>query len=142
VGYCGLAAAPTLVVACAFSCVGGAGNSAAWVAAGTALQERTPLNRQAAVMAVLEAFNQVMPALGFIVGGAVTALTSARMAYAISAAGIAVVVVWFSFRPIDRVPLDGADDLDDANGESATATKMQENGLPPRSPSKPTVTIA
>lgn len=58
VGYCGLAAAPTLFVACAFSCVGGAGNSAAWVAAGTALQERTPLTRQAAVMAVLEALTK------------------------------------------------------------------------------------
>jgi predicted MFS family arabinose efflux permease len=142
VGYCGLAAAPTLLVACAFSAVGGAGNSAAWVAAGTALQERTPLNRQAAVMAVLEAFNQVMPALGFIVGGAVTALTSARIAYAISAAGIAAVIVWFSFRPIDRVPLEDTEDRDNGVDGSAIATRMHENGSPPRTPSKPPFTIA
>jgi len=105
IGYGGLAVAPTLVTACLFSCVGGIGNSVAWVAAKTALQERIPLTRQAAVMSVLEASNQIVIAIGFMIGGAVTALTSPRIAYAISAAGVAVVVVAFTVRPIDRVSL-------------------------------------
>ena len=106
-GYGGMAAAPTLLIACVFSFVGGVGNSAAWVAARTALQQRIPLNRQAAVMAVVESANQTAPALGFVAGGAVTALASPRAAYAVSAAGVAAVVAWFTLRPIDRVRITG-----------------------------------
>ena len=40
-GYLGLAAAPTLAVACAASVVGGAGNGVQWVAAISAVQELT-----------------------------------------------------------------------------------------------------
>ncbi|HEX3615936.1 MAG TPA: MFS transporter [Solirubrobacteraceae bacterium] len=101
VGYAGMAAAPSLVVACLFSCVGGIGNGAAWVAARTAMQQRLPVARQAAVMSVLEASNQITVALGFMAGGAVTALTSPRLAYAISAAGVAAVVAAFTVWPID-----------------------------------------
>ena len=124
-GYGGMAVSPTLAVACAFSFVGGIGNSAAWVAARTALQARIPLNRQAAIMSVLEGANQVMPALGFIVGGAVTALTSPRAAYAISAAGIGMVVLFFAIRPIDRVPLSTIEAPDNAFNGSP------RNGLVP-----------
>src|SRR6476661_6811092 len=41
VGYLGLAAAPTLAVACAASVVGGAGNGVQWVAVVSAVQELT-----------------------------------------------------------------------------------------------------
>lgn len=102
-GYGGLADSPTLAAACACSFVGGIGNSAAWVAARTALQERIPLRGQAAVMAVVESANQTAPALGFIAGGAITALSSPRAAYAASALGVAAVVAYFTLRPIDRV---------------------------------------
>jgi hypothetical protein len=142
-GYGGMAAAPTLAVACLFSYVGGIGNSAAWVAARTALQERIPLSRQAAVMAVLESANQVMPALGFIVGGAVTALTSPRVAYAISAAGVAAVVVAFTVRPIDQVRLTGADSTDGASAgglPDVRVRELQESEPPPRTSSLPTAT--
>jgi hypothetical protein len=105
IGYAGLAAAPTLAVACCFSFVGGAGNAAAWGAARTALQGRIPLNRQSALMAVLEASNQLMPAVGFVVGGAITALSSPRVAYALSAAGVAAVLLVFTIRSIDGEPV-------------------------------------
>ena len=42
VAYLGLASAGTLIVACAISIVGGAGNGIQWIAVMTALQERTP----------------------------------------------------------------------------------------------------
>jgi predicted MFS family arabinose efflux permease len=92
-GYAGLAASPDLLVACLFSALGGIGNGIWWVAVVTALQQAIPSNAQAAVMAVLESVNQVMPALGFIIGGVITALSSPRMAYAVAAAGVAVVLI-------------------------------------------------
>lgn len=126
VGYAGMAVAPDLVVACAFSFVGGTGNSAAWVAARTALQERIPLSRQPAVMAVLEAANQVMPAVGFIVGGAVTAASSPRVAYAMSALGVAAVVAVFSLRPPGRIDLTVVDPVESENGP-ARRSGLQES---------------
>jgi hypothetical protein len=106
VGYGGLAASPTLLVACAFSCTGGIGNGAAWVAAKTALQERLPLLNQSAVMSVFDSLNQALPAIGFVIGGVITSLTSPRIAYAASAAGVAAVLMFCVVWPIDRVPLD------------------------------------
>jgi MFS family permease len=92
VGYGGIAASETLVLACVFSAVGGVGNGAAWVAAVTAVQELTPLRTQSAVMSVLEGLNQVMPALGFAAGGLLTAITSPRVSYDVAAAAITLVV--------------------------------------------------
>jgi predicted MFS family arabinose efflux permease len=134
-GYAGLAASPTLALACGFSFVGGVGNSAAWVAARTALQERIPLRRQAAVMAVVESANQTAPALGFVIGGAVTALSSPRGAYAVSALGVAVVVAWFTLRPVDRVGLRAGRDTAAAGG---APRGRQETGAPARNDPTPT----
>lgn len=100
-GYGGLAAAPNLLLACAFSAVGGAGNGSAWIAAVTGIQQTIAATTQSAVMAVLESIGQVMPAVGFILGGAVTAAGSPRTAYAVAAGGVAVVLVIAAARPIE-----------------------------------------
>ncbi len=110
VGYGGLAISSTLAVACIFAMLGGTGNGAAWVAAMTSMQQRIPLNAQSAVMSVLYALNQVMPAVGFVVGGVVTSLSSPRVAYAISAVGTALAVVVFTIHRIDRVRLSPVDE--------------------------------
>ena len=68
-GYLGLAAAPTLAVACAASVVGGAGNGVQWVAAISAVQELTAEGMQARVMSVLESIGAAMPGVGFALGG-------------------------------------------------------------------------
>jgi len=104
-GYIGLALSPTLAVACLFSALGGTGNGAGWIAAVTAIQERIPVTTLSAVMSVLEGISQLMPVVGFIVGGAITAATSPRDAYAVSAAGVALVVLAIALRPIDRARL-------------------------------------
>lgn len=104
-GYTGLALSPTLLVACACSALGGVGNGVSWIAAVTAVQERIPISTQSGVMSVLEGLNQVMPAAGFVVGGALTAASSPRVAYAVSAAGIVLVVLIFALRPLDRIRL-------------------------------------
>jgi MFS family permease len=110
IGYGGLAISPTLAVACAFSWLGGTGNGAAWVAAMTAIQERTPLHAQSAVTSVLYALDQVMPAVGFVIGGVITAASSPRVAYAVSGIGTALALAFFVIRPIDRVPLNTIDE--------------------------------
>jgi diguanylate cyclase (GGDEF)-like protein len=92
IGYGGLAASPDLLVACLFSALGGIGNGIGGITAITAIQQAIPLTAQSVVMAVFETINQAAPALGFVIGGVVTAIGSARDAYAVSAAGVALLV--------------------------------------------------
>lgn len=131
-GYAGLALAPNIEVACAASIVGGIGNGAAWVAAKTALQERIPLRNQSAVFSVLDALNQVLPALGFIAGGALAAIGSPRTAYAVSAISIGLLLGMFLVRPMGRVHLD---DVSDEPGmrtaPGAAAHEIGRNGRAP-----------
>jgi hypothetical protein len=103
-GYGGTAVSPTLAAACAASVVGGVGNGAAWIAAVTAVQERIPLETQSAITSVMETLNQIMPAVGFALGGVLATATSARVAYATAAAGVGFVAL-LAFRSIDRVRL-------------------------------------
>jgi MFS family permease len=92
VSYLGLAAAPTLLVACGISVVGGLGNGVQWVSIVSAIQEMTRSSMQARVMSVLESVAAAMPGLGYLVGGLVTAGHSARTAFLIAGLGVLVVV--------------------------------------------------
>lgn len=100
-GYAGLAGSPNLPVACAFSAIGGLGNGLWWIAMVTSLQQEIPMKSQSAVMALLESINQVMPGLGYILGGVVTALSSPRLAYALAAAGVVLVLAAQTVRPVE-----------------------------------------
>jgi MFS family permease len=110
VGYAVMAGAPTLLVACLGSVLGGTGNGVQWVAVMTALQEAVEDQYQARVSGLLESAAAAVPGIGYIVGGAVTAAVSPRLAYALSAVGVGIVVLIWSRRPIvpDRVPVRGA----------------------------------
>lgn len=107
VGYAVMAGAPVLWVACLGSVVGGTGNGVQWVAVMTALQEAVEDQYQARAAGLLESAAAAVPGIGYIVGGAVTALVSPRLAYAVSAVGVAIVVVLWWRRPIvpDREPV-------------------------------------
>jgi MFS family permease len=104
-GYAVMAGAPTLLVACLGSVLGGTGNGVQWVAVMTALQEAVEDRYQARVAGLLESAAAAVPGIGFILGGALTSAVSPRLAYAVSAVGVAVVVVIWARRPIvpDRV---------------------------------------
>lgn len=91
VGYLGLAAAPGIVLACVASVVGGAGNGVQWVSVLTAVQEALPDALQARVAGLLESIGAAAPGVGFLVGGALTALWSPRVAYLVAGAGVLVV---------------------------------------------------
>jgi MFS family permease len=91
-GYLGLAAAPTLALACAASVVGGAGNGVQWVSAISAVQELTAAAMQARVMSVLESIGAAMPGVGFAVGGVIAALVSPRATFLVAGLGIFAIV--------------------------------------------------
>jgi MFS family permease len=88
IGYLGLAAAPTLALACAASVVGGAGNGVQWVATVSAVQELTAQGMQARVMSVLEAVAAAMPGVGFIAGGLIATVLDPRATFLFAGAGV------------------------------------------------------
>jgi MFS family permease len=92
-GYLGLAAAPTLAVACAASVVGGAGNGVQWVAAVSAVQELTREDMQARVMSVLESVGAAMPGVGYLLGGLITVAANPRTTFLVAGLGVMAVVV-------------------------------------------------
>jgi MFS family permease len=105
VAYAIMAASPTLLIACLGSVLGGTGNGVQWVAVMTALQEAVEDQYQARVSGLLESAASAVPGVGYLIGGALTAAVSPRLAYAVSAVGVGVVVLVWSRRPIvpDRV---------------------------------------
>ena len=92
VGYIGMAGAPELYSACAMSALGGIGNGVQWVAVVTALQEATDDRFQGRVAGLLEAMMAIGPGIGFVLGGAITALMSPRAAFAVSGAGLLLIL--------------------------------------------------
>lgn len=91
-GYLGIAAAPTLAVACAASIVGGTGNGVQWVSVVSAVQELTASEMQARVMSVLESTGAAMPGVGIAIGGVIAALASPRATFLVAGLGILAIV--------------------------------------------------
>jgi predicted MFS family arabinose efflux permease len=91
--YVGIAGAQTLTVACLLSVLGGAGNGVQWVAVITAIQEATPADYQARVVGLLESSYAAMPGFGYVIGAAITAVSSPRAAYAVAGGGIMLLVL-------------------------------------------------
>jgi MFS family permease len=90
ISYLGMGAVDSLLAACAFSVLGGVGNGIQWISVITAIQTDTPADLQARVMNVLESLNRGMPAVGFLLGGVLTALFSAPVAFFVAGAGVLV----------------------------------------------------
>jgi predicted MFS family arabinose efflux permease len=93
IAYLGMATADTLLVACLLSVVGGTGNGVQWISVVTALQEKTPADYQARIVSMLESLAAAMPGLGYLIGGALTAVGSPRTAYAVAGGGVLVLVL-------------------------------------------------
>ena len=91
-GYLGLAAAPTLALACAASIVGGAGNGVQWVSAISAVQELTVQGMQARVMSVLESIGAAMPGVGYLAGGLIATVASPRATFFFAGVGVIAIV--------------------------------------------------
>ncbi len=100
VAYLGLAATSELWLACLISVAGGLGNGIQWVAVMTAVQQRVEPDMQARVVGLLESLGAAMPGLGFVLGGALTSIATARLAYAVAGAGVLAVLAisWLALR--------------------------------------------
>jgi MFS family permease len=98
-GYGGIALAGTLTAACVFSAIGGVGNGAQWIAIVTAIQQSISEQAQSSVMALLGAINQVVPAIGFLLGGLVATLGSPRTTYAVAGIGVLLALLIAVARP-------------------------------------------
>lgn len=91
-GYLGMAAAPTILVACAAAAVGGAGNGVQWVAMISAVQELTSRGMQARVIAVLESIGAAMPGIGYVAGGLIASLVGPRATFLVAGVGVVMIV--------------------------------------------------
>jgi hypothetical protein len=86
--YLTLAVAPSVAIAAAGCLAGGVGNGGYYASVVQAIQERIEEPFQARVMSLLESINAGCYGIGFLVGGAVTSLADARVAFAVAAAGV------------------------------------------------------
>jgi MFS family permease len=93
--YVGFSVAPSLGLACIASIVGGAGNGVQWAALISAVQQLTPASLHGRMMGAVEAVNALFPALGLILGGALTAATSTRTAFLVVGLGAIVMTAAF-----------------------------------------------
>ena len=91
--YLGLSTAGTLLLACLISLAGGVGNGIQWVSVVTAVQQRVGKDMQARVMGLLESVGAAAPGLGFLLGGALAALSGPRSAYAVAGGGVLLVLL-------------------------------------------------
>jgi hypothetical protein len=91
-GYLGTALAPTLIVACGASVIGGIGNGTQWASVETALHALVAEAFRARTTAVLEALASIAPGVGIVLGGALTAAFSPRAAYLVAGAGLVALV--------------------------------------------------
>lgn len=101
VGYCVMAAAPSLGLAIAGAAIGGIGNGMEFVAVRTLLQEHTEEAWMAMMMSFTESLTEAVPGVGIVIGGAIAALAGPRPAMAVAGAGSLVIagVVWVMLRP-------------------------------------------
>jgi MFS family permease len=92
-GYLGLAAAPTLAVACGASIVGGGGNGVQWVSAISAVQELTVQGMQARVMSVLESIGAAMPGVGYALGAVIAVGFDPRATFLVAGFGVLAIAL-------------------------------------------------
>lgn len=110
--YLGFAAAPTIALACAAAVVGGIGNGIQWPSLISAVQQLTPAGLHGRLMSAVGSLNALCPALGFILGGTIAALSSPRVAMLV--AGAVATLATFAFM---RLPIRGLQ----SSGEAATS---------------------
>ncbi len=92
VAYLLTGVAPTLLVACLASVVGGIGNGIEWVALMTAVQQLTSSQYQARVISLVDSVARAAPGVGFVLGGALATLFSPRASFAVAGVGVIAVL--------------------------------------------------
>jgi MFS family permease len=91
-GYLGMAAAPSLPIACMAATLGGIGNGVQWVATVSAVQELTTGTMQARVMSVLESTGAAMLGVGYLLGGLIASVGNPRLTFFFAGGGVLAIV--------------------------------------------------
>lgn len=117
--YLGFAAAPTIALACAAAVVGGIGNGIQWPSLISAVQQLTPAGLHGRLMSAVGSLNALCPALGFILGGTIAALSSPRIAMFV--AGAVATLATFAFM---RLPIRGLQSSSEAVTSIATEPEL------------------
>jgi MFS family permease len=129
--YLGMAAAPTLVVACVAAVPGGIGNGVQWVAAISAVQELAAPSMQVRTIGTLESIAKFSPAIGFLAGGVLTSLWDPRLTFVVAGLGVlavvAVAVPQLIGRWPERSPLQGGFPLDESD---VVVLELLPGGMP------------
>ncbi len=128
VAYLGWAIAPSLALACVAGLIGGVGNGVQWAALISAVQRLTPQDLQGRLMGAVESLGAIFPAVGFVLGSAITALSSPRTALLVAGIGAGLSTIVFV-----RLP------LGDLTGASAqpTSIDVESEWAPLDSPHSP-----
>jgi predicted MFS family arabinose efflux permease len=124
--YLGWAAAPTLAVACVAGLIGGIGNGVQWAALISAVQRLTPQNLQGRMMGAVESIGAISPAVGFLLGSVITALSSPRSALLVAGLGATVSTVAFIRLPLGKLT---------STPPAPAATEEEPEWAPERPPS-------
>jgi MFS family permease len=98
--YLGFAAAPTLLLACAAAVVGGVGNGIQWPSLISAVQQLTPAALHGRLMGAVGSLTAFCPAIGFILGGTIAAVSSPRIAMAVAGAVATLATIAFLRLPV------------------------------------------
>ena len=93
--YVGFAVAPSLGVACAAAAIGGIGNGLQWPSLISLVQRLTPPPLLGRLMGAVESLGAMCLAVGLILGGALAALSSPRVAFLVVGVGAAATTAVF-----------------------------------------------
>ena len=95
-GYVVMALATSLPIGALGCFIGGLGNGFYFVSLIQAVQDRTADEFQGRVMGLLESTTAGGYGVGFLLAGAITALTSVRVTFATTAVGVIVATIWMA----------------------------------------------
>ena len=126
--YLGLAAAPTLGLACVAALVGGIGNGLQWPSLISLVQKLTPENLHGRMMGAVESLGAVCLAIGLSLGGLLVALSSPRVAFLV--VGLGAVVTTAALLRLSGLSVGRAaraDDEERASTPESTAAALRES---------------
>jgi hypothetical protein len=134
IAYLGFAAAPTLAIACVAAMVGGTGNGLQWPALISAVQQLTPKELHGRLMSAVESIGSLCPAIGFMLGGTIAALSSPRVAMLVAGAAATAITVLF-------VPIASSSFRLERRGEATSAEAGGTPTVPAQASGTPTVPV-
>jgi predicted MFS family arabinose efflux permease len=115
-GYVGLAASPSLALACLAGLVGGVGNGMQWPSLISVVQRMTPQRLHGRLMGAVESLGALCVAIGLALGGALVALSSPRAAFLVVGVGAMV-----TSAALLRLSLGGVETQADGDRETPAA---------------------